>query len=69
LRNDQAAKLLINMPGETHSLIASDKVEGTAVYRSNGDQVGTIERDRQAERAPLRSCCATIWMRTTAIEF
>jgi sporulation protein YlmC with PRC-barrel domain len=30
--------------GETHSLIASDKVEGTAVYRSNGDKVGRIER-------------------------
>ena len=29
---------------ETHSLIGSDKVEGTAVYRSNGDKVGTIAR-------------------------
>jgi hypothetical protein len=29
---------------ETLSLIASDKVEGTAVYRSNGDKVGTIAR-------------------------
>jgi sporulation protein YlmC with PRC-barrel domain len=29
---------------ETHSLIASDKVEGTPVYRSNGEEVGTIER-------------------------
>ena len=29
---------------ETHSLIASDRVEGTAVYRSNGDKVGRIER-------------------------
>ena len=28
----------------THELIASDKVEGTNVYRSNGDKVGTIER-------------------------
>lgn len=28
---------------ETASLIASDKVEGTPVYRSNGDQIGTIE--------------------------
>jgi hypothetical protein len=27
-----------------HSLIASDRVEGTAVRRSNGDKVGTIER-------------------------
>lgn len=29
---------------ETHELIASDKVEGTNVYRSNGDKVGHIER-------------------------
>ena len=27
-----------------HSLIASDKVEGTAVRRSDGDKIGTIER-------------------------
>jgi PRC-barrel domain len=29
---------------ETHGLIGSDKVEGTAVYRSNGDKVGAIAR-------------------------
>jgi len=29
---------------ETARLIASDKVEGTAVRRSNGDKIGTIER-------------------------
>ena len=29
---------------ETTRLIASDKVEGTAVRRSNGDKIGTIER-------------------------
>jgi hypothetical protein len=29
---------------ETHSLIGSDEVEGTAVYRSNGDKVGNIAR-------------------------
>jgi len=29
---------------ETHSLIGSDKVDGTAVYRSNGDKVGKIRR-------------------------
>ena len=29
---------------ETFGLIGSDKVEGTEVYRSNGDRVGTIER-------------------------
>ena len=29
---------------ETSTLIGSDKVEGTPVYRSNGDSVGQIER-------------------------
>jgi hypothetical protein len=29
---------------ETFSLIGSDKVEGTPVYRSNGEKVGKIER-------------------------
>jgi hypothetical protein len=29
---------------ETHALIGSDKVEGTAVYRSNGDKIGQIAR-------------------------
>jgi len=29
---------------ETHELIASDKVEGTNVYRSNGEKIGHIER-------------------------
>ena len=29
---------------ETASLIGSDKVEGTPVYRSNGEPVGQIER-------------------------
>ena len=29
---------------ETASLIGSDKVEGTPVYRSNGERVGQIER-------------------------
>ncbi len=29
---------------ETSRLIASDKVEGTAVRRSDGDKLGTIER-------------------------
>ena len=28
----------------THDLIGSDRVEGTNVYRSNGDKVGRIER-------------------------
>jgi hypothetical protein len=30
--------------GSGHNLIGSDRVEGTAVRRSNGDKVGTIER-------------------------
>jgi PRC-barrel domain len=29
---------------ETYTLIGSDKVEGTAVRRSNGDKIGEIER-------------------------
>jgi sporulation protein YlmC with PRC-barrel domain len=29
---------------ETAALIAADKVEGTAVYRSSGDKVGSIQR-------------------------
>jgi sporulation protein YlmC with PRC-barrel domain len=29
---------------ETSNLIGSDKVEGTPVYRTNGDHVGQIER-------------------------
>ena len=29
---------------ETSTLIGSDKVEGTNVYRSNGDNIGSIER-------------------------
>ncbi len=32
------------MVRETARLIASDKVEGTPVRRSNGDKIGTIER-------------------------
>lgn len=29
---------------ETRTLIGSDKVEGTAVYRPDGDRIGSIER-------------------------
>src|SRR5213079_2852344 len=32
------------MVRETARLLASDKVEGTPVRRSNGDRIGTIER-------------------------
>ena len=31
-------------PPAGHALIASDRVEGTAVRRRNGDKIGTIER-------------------------
>ena len=30
--------------GPVHGLIASDRVEGTNVYRPNGDKIGHIER-------------------------
>ena len=29
---------------QSHSLIASDRVEGTPVRRSSGEKIGTIER-------------------------
>ncbi|MGZ3408979.1 MAG: PRC-barrel domain-containing protein [Xanthobacteraceae bacterium] len=29
---------------ETHSLIGSDKVEGTAVYGADGEKIGKVER-------------------------
>lgn len=35
---------------ETIGLIGSDKVEGTEVYRSNGDRIGTMGDHRQARR-------------------
>src|SRR2546427_10616730 len=30
--------------GQSHNLIASDRVEGTPVRRSDGEKIGTIER-------------------------
>jgi sporulation protein YlmC with PRC-barrel domain len=36
---------------ETVDLIASDKVEGTNVYRSNGETIGEIERVMIAKRS------------------
>src|SRR3989440_12649257 len=30
--------------GQSHNLIASDRVEGTPVRRSSGEKIGTIER-------------------------
>lgn len=44
---------------ETHDLIASDKVDGTAVYSQNGDRLGTVahfmvgKRDGQANYAVM----------------
>ena len=35
---------VFTMPAQPHRLIASDRVEGTPVRRSNGSKVGTIER-------------------------
>jgi hypothetical protein len=48
-RKAKQAKTEHAMPGshqrrETHDLIGSDKVEGTNVYRSNGEKIGQIER-------------------------
>jgi hypothetical protein len=49
--NDRARRNLMatSMTGssenrKTHDLIGSDKVEGTNVYRSNGEKIGEIER-------------------------
>jgi hypothetical protein len=41
-----------------HNLIASDRVEGTAVRRPNGDKIGHIERlmiDKITGKDPTRS--------------
>jgi hypothetical protein len=37
---------------QSHSLIASDRVEGTPVRRSDGGKIGTIEREEELKRAP-----------------
>jgi hypothetical protein len=44
--NEENARGYSTNPGSEAGrfAIASDKVEGTAVYRSNGDKVGRIER-------------------------
>lgn len=39
--SDIEAKKSVDSP---HELIGSDRVEGTRVYRSNGDKIGHIER-------------------------
>ncbi len=43
LRNGSPAAAGNIARSENASLIASDKVEGTPVYRSNGDRIGQIE--------------------------
>ena len=43
---------------ETANLIGSDKVEGTAVYASDGSKIGSIQRvmmTRSAAKLPMRS--------------
>ena len=41
---------------ETGTLIGSDKVEGTNVYRSNGEKVGQIERVMIDKRSGQVAC-------------
>src|SRR5438874_8967109 len=53
MRTDTTAR---DMPGgheqrETYDLIGSDKVEGTNVYRSNGEKIGQIERVMLGKRS------------------
>jgi hypothetical protein len=41
---------------ETQNLIASDKVEGTPVRRTDGEKIGTIERvmiEKRSARSPM----------------
>src|SRR5689334_13652764 len=40
----QAGTVRIDAMHQPHSLIASDRVEGTPVRRASGEKVGTIER-------------------------
>jgi hypothetical protein len=40
----QTDALSESKPRESHSLIASDRVEGTPVRRANGEKIGTIQR-------------------------
>ncbi len=44
MSNPQVTAPTADSPKPSHGLIASDRVEGTNVYRSNGDKVGHIER-------------------------
>ena len=40
----QEGAMVTDTMTKPHNLIASDRVEGTAVRRSNGDKIGHIER-------------------------
>jgi hypothetical protein len=44
MENVMAVKETTNPNTETDRLISSDKVEGTTVYNTQGDRLGTIER-------------------------
>ena len=48
-----------------HQLIASDRVEGTAVRRPNGDMIGHIELRHPALLARLLSLCSSRQTSTT----
>jgi hypothetical protein len=49
---------------ETNRLIASDKVEGTAVYDRAGDRLGEVYDfmvDKYSGRSPTRSCLSAVF--------
>ncbi|MBI4367139.1 MAG: PRC-barrel domain-containing protein [Deltaproteobacteria bacterium] len=44
MQTQSHSQATFTMPQKPHPLIASDRVEGTAVRRSDGSKVGTIQR-------------------------
>ena len=56
---------------ETHSLIGSDKVDGTAVYGADQQKIGSVERvmiDKLSGKLPTRSSATAAsweWAKTT----
>ncbi len=55
LSSTQGGMMMTDVMTKTHQLIASDRVEGTAVRRPNGDKIGHIERlmiDKISGRCP-----------------
>jgi len=44
MQTQQQTQATFTMPHKPHRLIASDRVQGTAVRRSDGTKVGTIQR-------------------------